>query len=209
MQVEPIIEGSHTVKNNPVGPQQTNSVIRQVSETCHMHNEPAEYFCETCEELCCERCFYSGAHSSPLHIGRLIESIHKERVDKLRHNINRVIRIKEMNLNEKVRRLDKIYVHAKYIGDYFHNSTSNFFEGLVHQIRAESEQKRANVSKVYGSIQEDAHRITKVIFEANYLVSNSRHIDMLDNYNRLIRQAEYLYFKKHESSLCLTSSTTG
>jgi len=111
------------------------------------------------------------------------------------------MRIKEMDLNEKMRRLDRVFVQAKYIGDYFHNSTANFFEHMVHGLKIENERKRANVSKVYGSVQEDIHRITKVIVEANYLVSNQRHVELLDNYSKLLRQAEYLYFKKHESSL--------
>lgn len=40
--------------------------VIEVSKVCHMHNQPADYLCETCEELCCEMCFFHGSHSNPV-----------------------------------------------------------------------------------------------------------------------------------------------
>lgn len=133
-----------------------------------------------------------------VHIGRPIANIIKERVEKMKHNINRVIRIKEMDLNEKVRRLDKVFVHMKYLANYFKTSTENFFEGIVHDMKAAHEKKRGMVGTALRSIQEDLHRIRHLIFETNYLTDNGRHVELLDSYSRLIKQAEHLYFKKHE-----------
>lgn len=118
----------------------------------------------------------------------------------MKHNINRVIRIKEMDLNEKVRRLDKVFVHMKYLANYFKTSTENFFEAIVHNMKSAHEKKKSAVGTALKSIQEDLHRIRHLIFETNYLTENDRHVELLDSYSRLIKQAEYLYFKKHEGS---------
>lgn len=109
-----------------------------------------------------------------------------------------------MDLNESIRRLDKVFLHSKYIGNYIHHCTVNFYENLVHRVNAEFNKKIAKVSKVIGSVTEDATRINRIIYEANYLVSNKRHIDLFDNYDRLLKQAEYMYFKKHEGKPGLT-----
>jgi hypothetical protein len=139
-----------------------------------------------------------------LHIGRPLEAIVEERLGKIQHNINRVLRLKEMDLNESIRRLDKVFLHSKYIGNYIHHCTVNFYENLVHRVNAEFNKKIAKVSKVIGSVTEDATRINRIIYEANYLVSNKRHIDLFDNYDRLLKQSEYMYFKKHEGKPGLT-----
>jgi hypothetical protein len=106
-----------------------------------------------------------------------------------------------MDLNESIRRLDKVFLHSKYIGNYIHNCTVNFYEALVHQVNSEFNKKIAKVSKVIGGVTEDATRINRIIYEANYLVVNKRHIDLFDNYDRLLKQAEYMFFKKHEGKL--------
>lgn len=134
-----------------------------------------------------------------MHLGRPIDSIVRERLEKMQHNINRVLRVKEMDLHEKLRRLDRTYVQAKYIGNYISNATYSFFEGILVENRSHFERQKSFVSRVLSSIQEDLQRITKIIYEANYTVSNNRHIDYLDAYNRLMKQSEYMYFKKQES----------
>ena len=139
-----------------------------------------------------------------LHIGRPIENIVKERFEKLKHNINRVIRIKEMDLTEKMRRLDKVVVQLRYVANYFNTTTANFFEVVVHDMNSIHEKKKSAVNVALGSIQEDVHRMSKLIYETNYLVTNQRHIEFLDNFPRLIKQAEHLYFKKHEGTLTVT-----
>lgn len=109
-----------------------------------------------------------------------------------------------MDLNEKMRRLDKVMVQMRYVATYFSTTTANFFEGIIHDMNSRHEKKKAAVSVALASIQEDTHRMNSLIFETNYLVSNDRHVDFLDKYPRLIKQAEYLYFKKHEGRAKLT-----
>ena len=125
----------------------------------------------------------------------------RERLEKVQHNINRVLRLKEMDLHEKLRRLDRTFVQAKYIGNFVSNTTYNFFEKILYDNRVFFDKRQAFVSQAYSEVQEDLHRINKIIFEANYLVSNERHVEFLDSFGRLMKQAEYMYFKKHESSL--------
>lgn len=38
----------------------------RLTGVCHLHGQKIEYFCETCKELACETCFYSGYHSNPV-----------------------------------------------------------------------------------------------------------------------------------------------
>jgi hypothetical protein len=103
-----------------------------------------------------------------------------------------------MDLNEKMRRLDKVMVQMRYVASYFNITTANYFEGVIHEMNVLHEKKKAAVNVALGSIQEDTHRISSLIFETNYLVANNRHVDFLDKFPRLVKQAEHLYFKKHE-----------
>lgn len=50
-------------------PEAGRQFILDVSKVCHMHNLPADYLCETCEELCCEMCFFQGSHANPVTDG--------------------------------------------------------------------------------------------------------------------------------------------
>lgn len=192
----------------PLGRSQTQKLsmkaLNMIAAHCHLHQEPADYFCETCEELCCETCFLSGYHSNPVHIGRPIEAILRERTEKMQHNINRVMRIKEMDLNEKLRRLDRSYVQMKYVSNYYQNATQHFFEAMVQQLRVTQDKEIAAVSKCLGGIQADIHRINSIIGEANSLVVQNQVIGFLDAYPKLMKQAEHMYFKKHPGRYDLT-----
>ena len=65
MEIAPIPDNDTEANSNHVITNR-QMYFKMLVNTCHMHNERIEYICETCDEMCCERCFVSGQHSNPV-----------------------------------------------------------------------------------------------------------------------------------------------
>jgi hypothetical protein len=53
--------------------------FKKMTSMCHLHGKKIEYYCETCKELACETCFYSGYHSNPV-LASLTAATHRATV---------------------------------------------------------------------------------------------------------------------------------
>lgn len=184
------------LNSNKLTPDQL--VLKNITSVCHTHGEPIEYYCETCDEFTCENCFFIGAHATPVHLGRALDVIMEERMQKLSKNVNINIRILETDYLERLRICDRAHVHVLSLRKIINGKTINFFESLIHSIKVKNLEYLAKVNKAHSELQTDINIMNRVVAEANYLSRNKRKAEFLLRYRVLRDQAEFQISKKNE-----------
>lgn len=181
--------------------QEPNPIMRNFAEICQHHAEKVEYLCETCNELACESCFFNGPHATPVHLGRALHVIKKERQEKLKNNVNMNLRRLEVDYIEKLRKCDRAYIHSIYLSKLIADKSRVFFESLVSKSQERFLEKLSWINKVHSELQGDVSKMSKIVVESNYLVKNNRVAEFLLRYKTLFRETEFLTIKKYHCKL--------
>ena len=179
-------------------PANPHKILENFAGICHTHGKPIEYLCETCNELACEDCFFDGPHATPIHLGRSIHVIKKERINKLKNNINMNIRKLETDYLERMRMCDRAHLETRYLSQLIQDKTRMFFEGLVHLTKSKNLENLAKINKSHSMLQGDLDLVQRIIVESNYLVKHKRVAMFLQQYKSLQKHAEFLGVKKYE-----------
>lgn len=173
------------------------SMLSHFYSRCHTHGEIIEYYCETCEEIACETCFFEGPHNTPVHLGRAITEIKHERISKIRSNLNKKFRERESDLLEKQRMLDRTYLQITYLSNAIKDRSVLLMQNMLDETRIEYSKHLAIINKCHGELQADIGRISHIIRLVNSVGSRDTAVSFLRLFPTLDKQTEFLLKKKY------------
>jgi len=205
----PMLENLAPSPAKPLLPGRTQSISAPPppQNQCQIHGQPFGLYCETCEEVICFECHYSGGHRDATHKVADLKESFGGRLEYLASRIDGAMKKRDVVMAQ----IDKVEYRTgeiKSVAGIIEKDIKTEYAGILERLKSLEGMKLAVVQHDLANLQKDIERIDNVLNTIDEYAQGELKQDypgFLARYKELNEYIEYALAKPFKQNIDVTT----